>query len=76
MPHPTPTTPPAGTLPPAGRYLLDPPRTAVGFTGADFLDAATHPVVRFQSTSLEPAGEGRWTVTGDLTIRGVTRPAC
>ncbi len=43
-------------------------------TGAHFLDAAAHPVLRFQSTGLQPAGEDRWTIGGDLTIRGVTSP--
>jgi len=43
-------------------------------TGADFLDAADHPVLRFQSTRLHPADQGRWTIAGNLTIRGVTSP--
>jgi polyisoprenoid-binding protein YceI len=40
---------------------------------ADFLDAAKYPTIRFQSTSVQPAGPGGYKVTGDLTIRGVTR---
>jgi polyisoprenoid-binding protein YceI len=40
---------------------------------ADFLDAEQHPLVTFKSTSLEPAGKN-WRLTGDLTIRDVTRP--
>jgi polyisoprenoid-binding protein YceI len=43
---------------------------------ADFLDVANHPTVTFRSTRVEapqgPAGDLR--VTGDLTIRGVSRP--
>ena len=124
MPRPIPFDP-LGLRPPAGRYLLNPERTMVGFTaralgfpvrgrfssvagsidiaedpgqsqvtarvgaaslqtgsarrdahitGADFLDAAAHPVLRFQSTRLQPAGEDQWAVVGDLTIRGVTSP--
>jgi polyisoprenoid-binding protein YceI len=43
---------------------------------ADFLDVANHPTVTFRSTRVEaPAGAaGDLRVTGDLTIRGVTRP--
>jgi polyisoprenoid-binding protein YceI len=43
---------------------------------ADFLDVANHPTVTFRSTRVEaPSGaHGDLRVTGDLTIRGVTRP--
>ena len=40
---------------------------------ADFLDAEQYPLVTFRSTGLEPSGED-WKLTGDLTIRGVTKP--
>ncbi len=39
----------------------------------DFLDVATHPVLTFRSTAVAPHGDG-WRVTGDFTIRDVTRP--
>jgi len=39
----------------------------------DFLDAARYPDLRFTSTRVERAGEDRLRVTGDLTIRDVTR---
>ena len=39
----------------------------------DFLEAARHPLIMFRSTMIEPAGTRQLTVTGDLTIRGVTR---
>ena len=39
----------------------------------DFLDAAKHPVITFKSKKVERAGEGKLKMTGDLTIRGVTR---
>ena len=39
----------------------------------NFLDAETFPVITFSSTQVEPAGEDRFTVTGDLTIKGTTR---
>ena len=39
----------------------------------DFLDAEQHPLITFKSTELRPNGDD-WKLTGDLTIRGVTRP--
>ncbi len=41
---------------------------------ADFFDAAKYPVITFKSTKVEPLGEHRFKVTGDLTVHGVTRP--
>lgn len=41
----------------------------------DFFDAPKHPTATFTSTKVEPAGEGRLRVTGDLTMHGVTKPA-
>jgi polyisoprenoid-binding protein YceI len=41
---------------------------------ADFLDVANHPTVSFKSTRVERAGGDEVRVTGDLTIRGTTRP--
>jgi polyisoprenoid-binding protein YceI len=41
---------------------------------SDFLDVENHPEITFASTRVEPVGDGRFKVTGDLTIRGVTRP--
>jgi len=40
----------------------------------DFLDADKYPVVTFKSTAVQPLGDNRFKVTGDLTIHGVTRP--
>jgi polyisoprenoid-binding protein YceI len=40
----------------------------------DFFDAANHPKITFKSTRIEPKGDGEYAVSGDLTIRGVTRP--
>jgi polyisoprenoid-binding protein YceI len=41
---------------------------------ADFFDAAKFPNATFKSTKVESAGEGKLKVTGDLTIKDVTRP--
>jgi polyisoprenoid-binding protein YceI len=40
---------------------------------ADFLDVETYPDVTFKSTRVEGT-KAKFRVTGDLTIRGVTRP--
>jgi polyisoprenoid-binding protein YceI len=40
----------------------------------DFFDAATHPAILFRSTGIERTSDDRFAVTGDLTIRGETRP--
>jgi polyisoprenoid-binding protein YceI len=39
----------------------------------DFLDVASHPTLDFVSRSIEKDGDA-YRMTGDLTIRGVTRP--
>lgn len=39
----------------------------------DFLDVANHPEIRFVSTGFTRTGPAAVRVTGDLTIRGVTR---
>lgn len=41
---------------------------------ADFFDAATYPAMTFESTKVEPVGGDDYRVTGNLTIRGTTRP--
>lgn len=40
----------------------------------NFLDAGRHPTITFVSTAVEPSGERTAKVTGDLTLKGVTRP--
>ncbi len=39
-----------------------------------FFDVANHPTITFKSTKVEAAGAGKLKVTGDLTIRGNTKP--
>ena len=42
---------------------------------SDFLETDTYPEITFRSTSVRAAGrKGHWSVTGDLTVRDVTRP--
>jgi polyisoprenoid-binding protein YceI len=39
----------------------------------DFLEAARHPLIMFRSTMIEPIGARQMTLTGELTIRGISR---
>lgn len=41
---------------------------------ADFLDAAKFPTMKFKSTSWKKIGNDMFDVTGDLTIKDVTKP--
>jgi polyisoprenoid-binding protein YceI len=40
----------------------------------DFLDAERHPKLSFRSTGIEKSSDTELRLTGDLTIRGTTRP--
>ena len=40
----------------------------------DFFDMENYPEIRFVSTSVEPVDATTYRVTGDLTMKGVTRP--
>jgi polyisoprenoid-binding protein YceI len=40
---------------------------------ADFFDVADHPTMTFKSTKVETDGSSKLKVTGELTIRGVTK---
>ncbi len=39
----------------------------------DFLDVAKHPAITFRSKRVEKGGDGTLKMTGDLTLRGVTK---
>jgi polyisoprenoid-binding protein YceI len=39
----------------------------------DFFDVAKYPTMTFKSKKIESAGEGKFKVTGDLTLHGVTK---
>jgi polyisoprenoid-binding protein YceI len=63
------------------RATLDTPSIDTGQTmrdrhlrSADFLETEAFPTIEFASTAIEPRGGDRFTIRGDLTIRGVTRP--
>jgi len=40
----------------------------------DFFDVAKFPTITFKSTKIEKSGKGKFKVTGDLTMHGVTKP--
>ena len=61
------------TLPLAGLDAQVPDLTD-HLRSADFFDAEQFPNATFKSTSVKAAGEGKLTVVGDLTIKGVTKP--
>ncbi|WP_310718282.1 YceI family protein [Streptomyces lydicus] len=42
--------------------------------GADFFDAENFPQMTFRSTAAERVDGDRYRITGDLTLRGVTKP--
>ena len=41
---------------------------------ADFFDTASHPTASFRATSIRPTDADSADITGNLTLRGVTRP--
>jgi polyisoprenoid-binding protein YceI len=41
---------------------------------SNFLEVDKHPTITFKSTGVESVGEDRFKLTGDLTIKGNTRP--
>ncbi len=63
----------AATLSASDIWTGEPQRDA-HLRSADFLDVADYPTITFHSTQAERVGASDYEVTGDLTIRGVTRP--
>lgn len=61
------------TLPLAGLNSFV-PKFDAHLRSADFFDAAKFPNITFKSSKVEDLGAGKLKVTGDLTIRDVTRP--
>ncbi len=41
---------------------------------ADFFDVATYPEITFRTDRVEPHGDDRFRLIGQLTLKGVTRP--
>lgn len=53
--------------------MLDSQQTAM-MKNSDFFDVTQFPEMRFQSKSVERTGTDTLKVTGDITLRGITRP--
>ena len=49
------------------------PQRDAHLRGPDFLDAENHPQITFRGDQVELVGDHDYVVTGELTIRGVTR---
>jgi len=62
------------TIDARGLWSGEPDRDA-HLRSADFLDVEHHPEIRFRGRVTKIVGPLDWQVSGDLTIRGVTRPA-
>jgi len=58
----------------ATRIWTGEPQRDTHLRSADFLDVENHPQIIFMGNQVELSGEHHYTVTGDLAIRGVTRP--
>lgn len=41
---------------------------------ADFFDVENHPQMNFKATNIQKTSENEYDVTGDMTIRGTTKP--
>lgn len=41
---------------------------------SDFFAADDHPKMHFRSTGVRPGDKGRWVVSGELTVKGITVP--
>jgi polyisoprenoid-binding protein YceI len=50
------------------------PRRDDHLRSPDFFDVEKYPAITFRSTEVEATSSGSWAVTGDLTVRDVSRP--
>jgi len=60
------------TIDVAGIDTREPKRDA-HLKGPDFFDVAKFPTITFKSKTVKPVAADKFTITGDLTIRGVTK---
>jgi len=58
----------------AGSVDTDEPKRDAHLRSPDFLDVTHYPTIAFHSTRIEQADGDHWKVTGNLTLRGTTRP--
>ena len=57
----------------ADSIFTNEPKRDAHLKSADFFDVAKYPTITFKSTSIKASGKDSWLVTGDLTMRGVTK---
>lgn len=50
------------------------PQRDAHLRSGDFFGQDKYPTMTFASTDVHPVGDGKWQVSGDLTIKDVTRP--
>ncbi len=50
------------------------PQRDLDLRSSNFLGIEEFPTITFKSTKIEPAGDDEYKMTGDLTIKGITRP--
>jgi polyisoprenoid-binding protein YceI len=54
--------------------IVEPAAMRASVLGPEFFDAEHHPKVRFRSTEIRLADDGRAEADGELTMKGTTRP--
>jgi polyisoprenoid-binding protein YceI len=58
----------------SGTFTVDMRSVDGALRGPALFDVARYPTAVFNSTGMKRVGQARWQVSGDLTMRGVTRP--
>ena len=59
---------------PASSFSTPVDKLSGELVGADWFDAQKYPTISFTSTKVTPTGPDSATITGDLTLHGVTKP--
>jgi len=58
----------------SGVFTIDMRSLDGALRGADLFDVARYPTAVFSSTGMKRVGQARWEVSGNLTMRGTTKP--
>jgi polyisoprenoid-binding protein YceI len=57
-----------------GSLTTNNPERDAHLRSSDFLAVDTYPTITFRSTNIQRVHRDRYAMTGDLTIKGITRP--